>query len=229
MKLALLAELNAARRERRAAVVVTELDGGGQRLVTDPAGDPLDEAIRAALRSGRSGVAETALGGRAFFTVHAPSPRLVIVGAVHIAQVLAPIAAALGYAVTVVDPRTAFASPDRFLNVDLRAEWPDLALAAFGLDPFTAVAALTHDPKIDDPALGAALGAGCFYVGALGSRKTHLARRERLAASGVTDDALDRIRAPIGLAIGAANPAEIAVAILAEITSARRLPEGVSS
>ena len=224
MKLALLAELNAARASRRAAVVVTELPGGAQRLVLDPAGDPLEAEIRAALRSGRSGVVD-ADGARWFLTAHVPAPRMVVTGAVHISQALAPMAAAVGFAVTIVDPRTAFATPERFPGVDLRAEWPEVVLPGLALDPFTAFAALTHDPKIDDPALKAALDAGCFYVGALGSRKTHAARRERLAAAGVSAEALDRVRAPIGLPIGAASPSEIAVSILAEVVAALRRPE----
>lgn len=229
MKLSLLADLNAARAARRAAVVVTTLDGGAQRLALDPAGDPMETALRAALRSGKSGAVDGPDGERMFLTVHAPAPRLVITGAVHISQALAPMAAALGYAVTIVDPRTAFATPERFPEIDLRTEWPDVALRGLKLDPFTAFAALTHDPKIDDPGLSAALDAGCFYVGALGSRKTHAARRDRLLEAGVTETALERIRAPIGLAIGAASPSEIAVAILAEITAALRLPEGRAS
>ncbi|GBD47598.1 XdhC family protein [Methylopila sp. Yamaguchi] len=223
MRLELLAELNAARASRRAAVVVTELPGGAQRLVQNPAGDPLEAEIRAAIRSGRSGVVE-ADGARWFLTAHVPAPRMVVTGAVHISQALAPMAAAVGFEVTIVDPRTAFATPERFPGVDLRAEWPDVVLPDLALDPFTAFAALTHDPKIDDPALKAALDAGCFYVGALGSRKTHASRRVRLAAAGVSEDALDRVRAPIGLPIGAASPAEIAVSILAEVIAALRRP-----
>jgi len=223
MRLELLAELNAARASRRAAVVVTELPGGAQRLVGDPAGDPLEAEIRAAIRSGRSGVLE-ADGARWFLTAHVPAPRMVVTGAVHISQALAPMAAAVGFEVTIVDPRTAFATPERFPGVDLRAEWPDVALPDLALDPFTAFAALTHDPKIDDPALKAALDAGCFYVGALGSRKTHAARRARLAAAGASEQALDQVRAPIGLPIGAASPAEIAVSILAEVVAALRRP-----
>lgn len=228
MKLTLLAELNAARAARRAAAVVTRLDTGEQRLALDPEGDPLGPELAAAFASGRSRTVEGPDGAVFFLNVHVPSPRLVILGAVHVSQTLAPMAASLGYAVTVLDPRTAFASPERFPGVDLRAEWPDVALPAIGLDPFTAFAALTHDPKIDDPGLIAALGARCFYVGALGSRKTHAARRERLGAAGVGNAQLDRIRAPIGLPIGAASPAEIAVSILAEITAALRRPEFLS-
>jgi xanthine dehydrogenase accessory factor len=223
VKLELLAALNAARAGRRAAVVVTELDGGAQRLVLDPGGDPLREEIEAALRLGRSGVT-TAAAGSIFLNVHTPSTRLVILGAVHVAQALVPMAAALGHEVTVVDPRAAFASPDRFPGVELIAEWPDVALPRLALDRFTAFAALTHDPKIDDEGLKEALARTCFYVGALGSRKTHAARRERLAAAGLGQAEIDRIRAPIGLDIGAASPAEIAVSILAEITHALRKP-----
>lgn len=228
MKLALLSELNAARASRRAVAVVTALASGEQRLVRDPAGDPLAEAIETAMRSGRSRVVSGPDGSEAFVEIHAPPRRLVVIGAVHVSQSLAPMAAALGYETTVVDPRTAFATAERFPGVPVVAEWPDVALPALGLDRYTALAALTHDPKIDDPALHAALAAGCFYVGALGSRKTHAARRERLAAGGAPADAIDRIRAPIGLAIGAASPQEIAVAILAEITAAMRRPEYLS-
>lgn len=224
MKLDLLAGLNAARAARRAAVVATVLDGGAQRLILDPAADPLREPVEAALRSGKSCVVESA-DGPVFLNVHLPPTRLVILGAVHVSQALAPMAAALGHRVTVVDPRTAFATGARFPGVELVADWPDVALPALGLDRHTAFAALTHDPKIDDPGLIEALRAGCFYVGALGSRKTHAKRLDRLQAAGVAPEALGRIRAPIGLAIGASSPAEIAVSILAEIVAATRLPE----
>jgi len=225
MRLDLLSALNAARAARRAAVVATALDTGEQRLVLDPAGDPLEEAIGRALTSARSGVVEDPAGRSVFLNVHVPPPRLVLTGAVHIAQTLAPLAASLGYEVAIVDPRTAFATPERFPAVELRAEWPETALPDLGLDAFTAFAALSHDPKIDDPGLAEALARGCFYVGALGSRRTHAARLERLKAQGVLPAALDRIRAPIGLAIGASSPAEIAVAIMAEITAVLRRAE----
>jgi xanthine dehydrogenase accessory factor len=226
MRLDLLAALNAARAERRAACVVTELASGEQRLVLEPEpSDPFAGEIRAAFASGKSRTAEDADGKAVFLNVHVPSPRLVLLGAVHVSQTLAPIAASLGYVVTVLDPRTAFAAPERFPGVELIAEWPDVALPKLGLDAFTAFAALTHDPKIDDRGLTAALAAGCFYVGALGSRKTHAARIDRLSAAGIDPADLDRIRAPIGLPIGAASPAEIAVSIMAEITAALRKPE----
>lgn len=223
MRLDLLAALNVARAERRAAAVVTEMPGGAQRVVTEAAGDPLADPLAKAFASGRSCMIDTG-EQRAFINVHLPATRLVILGAVHVAQTLAPIAAALDYDVTVVDPRTAFATAERFPGVSLIADWPDRALPGMKLDRYTAFAALTHDPKIDDPGLIEALRASCFYVGALGSRKTHAARRERLLAAGVAGAEIDRIKAPIGLAIGAASPAEIAVSVIAEITAELRRP-----
>jgi xanthine dehydrogenase accessory factor len=162
--------------------------------------------------------------GKFFLTVHVPPTQLVITGAVHISQALAPIAKILGYDVTIVDPRTAFASIERFPDVKVIAEWPDVALPPLGVDHYTAFVALTHDPKIDDPALTHALAKDCFYIGALGSRKTHGRRLERLKAEGFSDAALARIHAPIGLDIGAVSPAEIAVAIMGEITARLRQP-----
>jgi len=154
--------------------------------------------------------------------VHLPPPRIVAIGAVHISQALAPMARLAGFDIEIIDPRTAFATPERFEGSKVHADWPETVLAARPLDAFTAVAALTHDPKIDDFPLGAALNTGCFYVGALGSRKTHAKRLERLKENGVADDALARIHAPIGLDIGASSPPEIAVAVLAEIIRALR-------
>ncbi len=224
MRLDILKALNAERAARRAAVVVTNQESGAQRLVTQDkiAADPLKDLLEAHLRSGKSGVEETA-EGKVFLTVHVPPTRLVITGAVHISQALAPIASLLGYDVTIVDPRTAFASQERFPGVKVIAEWPDQALPPLGVDRYTAFVALTHDPKIDDPALLHALERGCFYIGALGSRKTHGRRVERLKDQGASDAALARIHAPIGLPIGAISPPEIAVAIMGEITSRLRL------
>ena len=224
MKLAILSALNAARASRRPAIVVTPIEGGAQRLVLDDAvaRDPLRALLEQHLRSGKSGTAETP-EGKVFLTVHVPAPRLVITGAVHISQALAPMARLLGYDVTIVDPRTAFASRERFPDVKLMAEWPDTALPPLQIDRYTAFVALTHDPKIDDPALTHALSRDCFYIGALGSKKTHARRIERLKAQGLTDAVLARIHAPIGLAIGAVSPPEIAVSILAEITARLRL------
>ena len=226
MKAALLAGLNAERAARRACVLVTDLGSGEQRLVRayEIAGDALAALLDQRLRMGKSGTVEDA-GRQYFLTVQAPPPRLVIIGAVHVAQALSTMAKLADFDVTIVDPRTAFATPERFPDGNVVAEWPDTALPNIGLDRFTALAALTHDPKIDDPALTLALKADCFYIGALGSRKTHGRRVERLLAAGFTDDAIARIHAPIGLDIGAVSPAEIAVSVLGEIVlSLRKKP-----
>ena len=221
MDLAVLKGLNEMRRARRAAVLVTDTVAGTTRLVSDaaPDSDPIGPELEERFRSGRSGMLDD---GRTFLTVHLPPPRLVVIGAVHISQALAPIARLAGLDVTIIDPRTAFATPQRFPDVPLLAEWPEEALGREPLDRYTALAALTHDPKIDDQPLRAALSAGCFYIGALGSRKTHGKRLERLLEQGASPAELDRIRAPIGLDIGAQSPAEIAVAIMAEIIAALR-------
>ena len=223
MKLDILSALNAERAARRAAIVVTDVANGAQRLVkaAGVARDPLKDVLAKHIRSGKSGMEETA-EGRVFLTVHVPPPRLVITGAVHISQTLAPIAKLLGYDVTIVDPRTAFATVERFPEVKVIAEWPDTALPPLDIDHYTAFVALTHDPKIDDPALTHALERDCFYIGALGSKKTHARRVERLKSQGLPDAAIGRIHAPIGLPIGAVSPAEIAVAIMGEITARLR-------
>ena len=223
MKLDILRALNAERAARRAAVVVTDVTSGEQRLVkaTDVARDPLKDIIEKQIRRGNSAMVETP-AGKVFLTVHVPPSQLVITGAVHISQALAPMARLVGYDVTIVDPRTAFASIERFPDVKVIAEWPDVALPPLGVDRYTAFVALTHDPKIDDPALTHALARDCFYIGALGSKKTNARRIERLKGQGLSDDALARIHAPIGLAIGAVSPAEIAVAIMGQITAQLR-------
>ena len=228
MDLSLLAKLNAERAARRAAVLVTPLEGGGQRLVLEAemADDPLSEALSDALRMGKSGMVETE-EGKVFLTVQAPALRIVAIGAVHISQALVPMAKQLGHDVIIVDPRTAFASPERFPDVPLHAEWPDKVLPTLGADRYSAYLMLTHDPKIDDPALDFALRTASFYIGALGSRKTHGKRVERLKAAGFSDQDIARIHAPIGLNIGAISPAEIALSILGEITARLRLkPDG---
>jgi xanthine dehydrogenase accessory factor len=230
MRLDILKLLNAERAARRAAVVVTDVASGAQRFLTaaDAAHDPLRDVIEAQIRTGKSGMVETPQG-KVFLTVHVPPPRLVITGAVHISQALAPIARILGYDVTIVDPRTAFASSERFPDVTVIAEWPDQALPPLNVDRYTAFVALTHDPKIDDPALLHALARDCFYIGALGSRKTHARRVERLKSQGIAEAAIARIHAPIGLAIGAVSPPEIAVSIIGEITARlRQRPEAAS-
>jgi xanthine dehydrogenase accessory factor len=223
MKLDILKSLNTERAARRAVVIVTSEATGEQRLVkgADAARDPLRDLLEKHIRTGKSGMEETPQG-KVFLTVHVPPPKLVVTGAVHISQALAPIAKMLGYDVTVVDPRTAFASPERFPDVKVIAEWPDVALPPLGIDHYTAFAALTHDPKIDDPALAHALARDCFYIGALGSRKTHARRVERLKAEGISEEAIARIHSPIGLDISAISPPEIAVAIMGEITARLR-------
>jgi len=224
LQLDLLHALNAEREARRAAVLVTDVENGTQRLVkaADVGKDPLKAMLEKRLRMAKSGMEETPQG-RVFLTVYVPSPKLVITGAVHISQTLAPLGAMLGYDVTIVDPRTAFASIERFPDVKLIAEWPDVALPPLNVDHYTAFVALTHDPKIDDPALQHALARDCFYIGALGSKKTHSKRVTRLKEAGLSDAAIARIHAPIGLPIGAVSPAEIALAIMGEITQTVRL------
>jgi len=226
MKLGILHALNEDRAARRVAVVVTNVESGAQRLVrgADIAKDPLRETIEKRVRMAKSGMEETP-EGRVFLTVYVPSPRLVITGAVHISQALAPMGQLLGYDVTIVDPRTAFASIERFPDVKVVAEWPDVALPPLNIDQYTAFVALTHDPKIDDPALLHALKRDCFYIGALGSRKTHAKRVARLKEAGLTDLDIARIHAPIGIDIGAISPPEIAVSIMAEITLRLRVKQ----
>ncbi|MBJ6126106.1 XdhC family protein [Microvirga splendida] len=223
MRLRLLSDLNAERAARRAAILVTDVASGEQRFVREAeiGSDPLAEDLQESLRRGKSGLVERD-GGQFFLTVQTPPVRVVVIGAVHISQALAPMAKGLDLDVTIIDPRTAFATPERFPDVPVLAEWPDAVLPGIGIDRYTAVVALTHDPKIDDPALSAALRSECFYIGALGSRKTHERRVQRLSASGFSEADLARIHAPIGLDIGAVSPAEIAVSVLAEIVASLR-------
>ena len=223
MKLSDLKAMNAARAARRAGVLVTALADGAERYVEADriAADPLAQALETALRAGKSGLVEHESAAY-FLTVQVPPVRLVMIGAVHISQALAPIARVAGLDGLVIDPRTAFATPERFPDTPVIAEWPDEALATRPLDRYTAVCLLTHDPKIDDVALIAALRADCFYIGALGSRKTHAKRIERMQAQGFDEAALARIHAPIGLDIGAVSPAEIAVSIAGEIVASLR-------
>ena len=220
--------LQAARRELRAVVLVTPLDGGAQRLLdetslalfdhTDP---ELAAAARESLRADRATVFARD-GHEALLAPHNPPLRLLIVGAVHISEALCAMARQCGYAVSVIDPRSAFLRPERFPGVALIDQWPQQAFAALKPDSRTAVVLLTHDPKIDDPALLAVLSTPAFYVGALGSTRTHARRLERLAAAGVDESARARIHGPAGLAIGARTPAEIAVSVLAQVTAALR-------
>jgi xanthine dehydrogenase accessory factor len=221
---ALVEELVAARAARRPVVYAVRPDTWERRLVAE-AGDPLWPAAEAALRADRSGM-HAAGEAEWFLGTHNPPLRMAIVGAVHIAQALVPMAGLAGYDTLVVDPREAFGAAERFPGVRLSHEWPDAALRAFGIDGRTAVVTLTHDPKLDDPALIAALTAepAPFYIGALGSTRTHAKRVARLSEAGIGEAAIARIHAPVGASIGAASPAEIAVAILAQITERLRRP-----
>ena len=223
MRLELLKTLNEERAARRAAVLITDTQTGEQRLVkgAEIAGDPLAEQLDGALRMGKSRSVE--VDGRGYFlTVQVPPVRILCIGAVHISQALAPMARLADFDLTIVDPRTAFATPERFPDVHLIAQWPQDVLPELRIDRYTGVCLLTHDPKIDDPALIAALRADCFYIGALGSRKTHAKRVERMMAEGFSQEDLSRIHAPIGLDIGSVSPAEIAVSVLGEIIAALR-------
>lgn len=228
MKRRLLERLQDLRARGVPVAVLTRLADGAQALVTEDAleGDlaPLPAAVaaaRARVRQDRSGRLEE-VDPALFARVYNPPLRLVLVGAVHVAQALAPMARTAGYAVTIIDPRTAFATEARFPGIRLVTEWPDAAMRALAPDRRTAVVTLTHDPKLDDPALLAALDSEAFFIGALGSRRTHAARVARLREAGVEEAALARIRAPVGLALGGRLPAEIAVAILAEIIAVLR-------
>ena len=223
MRLDVLKTMNAARVDRRAGVMITRLVDGDQRFVEAAAidADPLAAELESALRMGKSG-GVTLESVDYFLTVQAPSPRLTLIGAVHISQALAPMARIAGLDVTIIDPRTAFATPERFPETPVIAEWPDEPLKAAPPDRYTAICLLTHDPKIDDPALEIALRSECFYIGALGSKKTHARRLERMRARGFEEAALARIHAPIGLDIGAVSPAEIAVSIIGEIVASLR-------
>lgn len=240
MKRALLEKLAANKAAKIPTASVLDLSTGLQTLVTaagrEEGGFGLTDAQRIeALRMLAADVSgplkavtddDDALGGEArlFVVAHNPPLRLLVVGAVHIAQPLAAMAALTGYAVSIIDPRAAFATPARFPGFDLRVQWPDEAMAELVPDSRAAVAVLSHDPKLDDPALIAALNSPAFYVGALGSRRTHAKRIDRLRAAGVGENRLARIHAPIGLGINALTPAEIAVAIMAQLTAVRRRP-----
>ena len=219
---AVLHALLAAREAKRPVALATRLPDGLHYLLPDAAAPPALEAeAEAAIRADRTRT--VAIGDERWFVqAFNPPLRLAIVGAVHIAQALASLAPALGIAPTVIDPRRAFATPERFPGVALLHDWPDVAMNALAPDARTAVVTLTHDPKLDDPALDRALRSGAFYVGALGSRKTHAARLERLRALGHDEAALARIHGPVGLPIGAVSAAEIALSVMAQIVAVRR-------
>ncbi len=227
MKATTLKALQDARTGRQALTLATRLADAAEALVYRDrveGGLASDRAIvdaaRRAMEIGRSETVEID-GQKIFLNVYVPLPRLIIVGAVHIAQSLAPMAAMLDFDVTVVDPRGAWATDKRFPGVKIVQDWADEAFDKMGLDVSTAVVTLTHDPKLDDPALEAALKSDVFYVGALGSKRTHAKRKERLAEAGITDEQFARIHGPVGLNIGAKSPAEIAVSILGQIVEVR--------
>jgi xanthine dehydrogenase accessory factor len=212
VKAATLNAILKARAERCAIAVVTELATGAQRIVAR--GQEFEEAFR----FDKSGMV-----GDAFVAIHNPPLRLVMIGAVHIAQSITPIARAAGYDISVIDPRGAFATGARFPDVTLYEDWPQDVLPKIGLDARTGFMALTHDPKIDDPALELALKSGVFYIGALGSKKTQASRHERLLAMGFDEAVLSRIHGPIGLNIGSVGAPEIAISVMAEMTKCLRL------
>jgi xanthine dehydrogenase accessory factor len=228
MKGRILDHVVAAARDHRSVALVTDLASGRQLLLDaeqvegDLAlDDPVLDRVRNTWRSGRNQTIETATGP-VFVEVLTPPHRCFIVGAVHIAQPLARMLVMSDYAVTVIDPRESFATEARFPGIEMTSEWPDEALERLKPDRGSAVVALTHDPKLDDPALAAALRSDCFYIGALGSRRNHAGRCARLKEPGFADADLARIHGPIGLAIGAISPAEVAVSIVAEMTQILR-------
>ncbi|MFC3226026.1 XdhC family protein [Marinibaculum pumilum] len=230
MDRAILDRVLQAKQSKTAVVLATDLADGSQQIIDVAAvwqaDDPLSRSVVAASIADRSQTVELEDGRRLFLNVFNPPLRMIVVGAVHITQALAPMARIAGYDVIVIDPREAFATAERFPDVSLSHAWPDEAMAELMPDRRTAVITLTHDPKLDDPALQAALISDCFYIGALGSRKTHGARLERLRRAGFDEAAMARIHGPIGLAIGARSPAEIAIAVMAQVTETlRKMPE----
>ncbi|WP_207541050.1 XdhC family protein [Sabulicella rubraurantiaca] len=217
-----LARLQAARASGAPVALLTRLSDGAQRLFPeDEVLGALADVAREAMEADRAGPA-TVEGESWFVQPHNPPLRLVIIGAVHVAQHLAPLGAAMGFAVTVVDPRRAFATGERFPGVSLVHEWPDEALDTLRPDARTAIVTLTHDPKLDDPALETALRSPCFYIGALGSKRTHAKRVDRLRAAGLTEEDIARIAAPVGLDIGAVTAPEIALSVIAQVVARRR-------
>ncbi|MEE2933250.1 MAG: XdhC family protein [Pseudomonadota bacterium] len=230
MKGSLLKSLNAARMERKPAALITRIQDGSQTLFVENrvfAGPELDHSIELELKNAILSDKSRIIGdgeNRVFIHVFNPSKRLVIVGAVHIAQSLAPMAYTAGYDVSVIDPRSPFATAERFPNVKIFCKWPDEVMPELDIDRRTAIVTLTHDPKIDDPALTCALNSDAFYIGSLGSRNTHASRIERLQEAGLNRNQIARINGPVGLNIKAILPAEIAVSILAQIIECSHLP-----
>ncbi|MCB9943304.1 MAG: XdhC family protein [Geminicoccaceae bacterium] len=231
MKTDLLVALNEARAAKKRTALVRLLESHEQALVVEDevVSGTLDEdgreQVRIGLRQDRSKTVDLA-AGRAFIQVFNPPLRLAIVGAVHISQALAPMARLTGYDVSIIDPRGTFATEERFPGIALLDDWPDEAMQELDPDRRTAVVTLTHDPKLDDPALDVALRSEAFYIAALGSRRTHAGRIERLKALGHGEAAIARIHGPAGLDIGAVSPQEIAISVLAEMTAALRKEPG---
>jgi len=228
MQRKILEKINYARQQKQTVVLITHMEKSEQYLYSESREngigaipDELVELAKQAARLDRSQMNETETG-KVFFHVFNPSLRMFIVGAVHISQTLAPLAVMCGYDVTVIDPRQAFATNERFPDIKINTAWPDEAMAVLVPDNRTAVVALTHDPKLDDPALAAALKSDAFYIGALGSRKTQAGRQQRLEEKGFSLEQQQRICGPIGLNIGAQSPAEIALSIMAQVTQQAR-------
>jgi len=230
MKKEFLDELIAAKAAKIPTVVVTELSSGAQTLWTGQAiaGEvditaTLAQSIERTLRRDKGETMEEG-DNRFFLQPHPPPKRMIVVGAVHIAQSLVPMASLSGYDVTIIDPRQAFATAARFPNISINHNWPDEAMKALDPDRRTAVITLTHDPKLDDPALTVALSSDAFYIGSLGSKRTHAKRIVRLREAGLTEEKLAQIHAPIGLNIGAVSPAEIAISIMGQVTAILHAP-----
>ncbi|MEZ5825454.1 MAG: XdhC family protein [Geminicoccaceae bacterium] len=227
MKGSTLERINEARAAKRRVALVRFLDSHeqalvvGNDLVEGDLGEDGRREVETAFRQDRSRHVELE-AGRTFIQIFNPPLRLAIIGAVHISQALVSMAKLAGYEVTVIDPRGAFATAERFPDTHIDSEWPDEAMERFDPDRRSAVVALTHDPKLDDPALDIALRSDAFYIAALGSRRTHAGRRERLTALGHDEAVIDRIHGPAGLDIGAVSPAEIAISVMAEMTAALR-------
>lgn len=231
MKASTIKQLLEAQRSRISIAVLKYINSGDERVVTIDQITEIPELqaeLGKAFRSDKSSLFHTG-EGEVFAQIFSPPPQLFIIGAVHVTQHILPIARSIGYEPVIIDPRTAFATSERFGDANLLAEWPQEVLSSSLLDSRSALAALTHDPKIDDPALELALNNPCFYIGALGSRRTHASRVERLTDRGFSEQQIARIHAPIGLDIGAQGPAEIAISIMAEITASLRTQKVVAS
>ena len=209
---------------RNTIIVATEINSGEQIIINEKNDTDINNKILIAAKNniiqGKSEILEIE-SNKWFVNITLPPLRLITVGAVHIAQPLAEIATISGYEVIIIDPRAAFANNQRFPDIKIINEWPEVALNELAIDNRTAIVTLTHDPKLDDSALNAALKSKAFYIGSLGSKKTHKARVQRLKIANFSEDEIKRIHGPIGLAIGAKSPQEIAISIISEIITIR--------